>query len=211
MRLNLHPDTPQERLLRQAADILKSGGVIIYPTDTIYGFGCDITNKKAVKRICQIKGIDPEKASLSCVCEDLKIIATYANHVTTPIYKLMRNALPGPYTFILEASRDIPRHFQHKKTVGIRVPDHPVAVRLANLIGGPIASISLPMDDEEPEAFTDPNQIDLRYGKLVDLFLDTGWGGMTPSTVIDCSKGEDDIVVIREGAGSLDALGLDLE
>ncbi|MEM6347302.1 MAG: L-threonylcarbamoyladenylate synthase [Bacteroidota bacterium] len=211
MRIDLHPDTPQERLLRQAAETLQKGGVIIYPTDTLYGFGCDITNKRAVNRICQIKGIDPQKASLSCVCEDLKIIATYANHVSTPIYKLMRNALPGPYTFILEASKGIPRHFQTKKTVGIRVPDHPVPVRLANLIGGPIASISLPMDEEDVDIYSDPHEIYERYGKLVDLFLDVGFGGITPSTVIDCSKGEDEISVIREGAGSLEALGLELE
>lgn len=210
MRLELHPSTPQDRLLRQAAEVLQKGGVIIYPTDTLYGFGCDITNKKAVNRICQIKGIDPQKASLSCVCEDLKIIATYANHVSTPVYKLMRNALPGPYTFILEASKDIPRHFQTKKTVGIRVPDHQVPIRLANLLGGPIASISLPMDEDELESFSDPNEIEERYGKLVDLFLDTGVGGITPSTVIDCSKGEHNIAIIREGAGSLEALGLEI-
>ncbi|MFK7923547.1 MAG: L-threonylcarbamoyladenylate synthase [Bacteroidia bacterium] len=211
MRLDLHPDTPQDRLLRQAAEVLQKGGVIIYPTDTLYGFGCDINNKKAVNRICQIKGIDPQKASLSCVCEDLKIIATYANHVSTPVYKLMRNALPGPYTFILEASRDIPKHFQTKKTVGIRVPDHQVPIRLANLLGRPIASISLPMDDDDLESFSDPNVIEERYGKLVDMFLDTGVGGIIPSTVIDVSKGEYDISVIREGSGSLEALGLELE
>ncbi len=205
--LRIHPQDPQERLLQQAVQVLREGGVIIYPTDTVYGLGCDITQKKAVNEICRIKGIDPEKQSLTCVCENLKIIGTYAKQVSTPVYKIMRKALPGPYTFIVQASKDIPRHFQTKKTVGIRVPNHAIPIRLTQLLGNPIASISLPIT-EDPAYFQDPELIAELYAHDVDLVIDGGYGGYENSTVIDCSQGEDEIVVIREGAGGLAVLGL---
>ncbi|MEZ4776872.1 MAG: L-threonylcarbamoyladenylate synthase [Bacteroidia bacterium] len=211
MIISINPKNPQERMLSQVIDCLRDGGVIIYPTDTMYGLGCDINNRKAVNRICRIKGIDPEKSQLTCVCEDISIIGTYANHVTTPVFKIMRQALPGPYTFVLQASKAIPRHFQPRKTVGIRVPDHKIPVSLASLLGNPIASISLPLDEEYTEFNTDPSLIDERFGNLVDMVVDGGFGGLTPSTVIDCSKGEKDIMVIRVGAGPLEPLGLILE
>ena len=210
MRLSIHPENPQTRLLRQAVDCLRNGGVIIYPTDTMYGLGCDITHKKAVNRICQIKGISPDKVHLSCVCENLAIIGTYANHVTTPVYKLMKRAFPGPYTFILQASKQIPRHFQHKKTVGIRVSAHAIPAQLAQMLGNPIASISLPYDEDQIEYNMDPDLIYERYGHQVDLMVDGGYGNLEPSTVIDCSDGEENIRIIRVGSGNLAELGLEL-
>ncbi|MDX2284137.1 MAG: L-threonylcarbamoyladenylate synthase [Bacteroidia bacterium] len=210
MLLAIHPKNPQERLIDEAVACLRAGGVIIYPTDTMYGLGCDIHNKKAVARICQIKGIDPEKAHLSCVCEDLSVIGQYASRVPTPVYKLMKSAFPGPYTFILQASKNIPRHFQHKKTVGIRVVSHPVALRMLKLLEHPIASISLPQDDAGAEFHTQPELIHERYGHLVDLVIDSGPGRLEPSTIIDCSRGEDEITVVRMGSGALEPLGMEL-
>jgi tRNA threonylcarbamoyl adenosine modification protein (Sua5/YciO/YrdC/YwlC family) len=208
MRVLVHPTHPQERALAQAIEVLESGGVIIYPTDTAYAFGCDIENRKAVERICRIKGVELEKAHLSCVCDNVAIIGRYANHVDTTVFKIMRQALPGPYTFILEASKQIPRHFQYKKTVGIRVPDHPVPVRLSALLGRPIASISVPADEQGLGYDSDPARMEERFGKLVELILDAGEGSHQLSTVIDASKGEAAITVIREGAGPLEPLGL---
>lgn len=211
MLLHINPENPQQRLLTQVVDCLRKGGVIIYPTDTMYGLGCDINNKKAVDKLCKIKGIDPNKSYLTCVCDDLAIIGSYANHVTTPVYKILKRALPGPYTFILEASKAIPRHFQFRKTVGIRVMDHPIANNLVKMLGNPIASISLDFDENFPEASMDPSLIAEHYEHQVDMVIDGGYGGMTPSTVIDCSGGEDEITVLREGAGELESLGLVFE
>jgi tRNA threonylcarbamoyl adenosine modification protein (Sua5/YciO/YrdC/YwlC family) len=208
MLLKIHPDNPQERYLDQVIDVLRSGGVIIYPTDTMYGLGCDINNKKAVERVCQIKGINPAKNNLSCVCEDISIIGSYASRVDDDTFKIMKRALPGPYTFILKASKKIPRHFQHKKTVGIRVPKHNIPVSLARQLGNPIASISLPHEEESQEFSLDPELIHERYRSQVDLVVDGGYGNLEVSTVIDCSEGADDIEVIRVGAGSLEPLGL---
>jgi tRNA threonylcarbamoyl adenosine modification protein (Sua5/YciO/YrdC/YwlC family) len=208
MLLKIHPETPQERYLDQVIDVLRSGGVIIYPTDTMYGLGCDISSKKAVDRICQIKGIDPEKTHLSCVCEDISIIGSYASRVDDTVFKIMKRALPGPYTFILEASKKIPRHFKRKKTIGIRVPDHPIPIVLARLLGNPIASISLPQNEEQAEFNMDPELIHEHFANQVDLVIDGGYGNLEASTVIDCSQGADDITVVREGAGPLEKLGL---
>ncbi|MEL6672327.1 MAG: L-threonylcarbamoyladenylate synthase [Bacteroidota bacterium] len=210
MLLRLNPQNPQARNLEKVVACLKRGGVIIYPTDTLYGLGCDIRQKKAVERICRIKGIDLEKSSLSCICEDLKVLGQYTTRVDTPVFKLMKRAFPGPFTFILQASKDIPRHFQHKKTVGIRIPEHSIPALLNQQLGGPIASISIPTDEEQPEFHMDPELIHERFGHLVDMVVDGGYGGYEPSTVIDCSQGEAYISVIREGAGDLGALGLDL-
>lgn len=209
--LKIHPENPPLRKLEKVVDTLRQGGVILYPTDTIYGLGCDITQKKAVQRVCQIKGMDMKKVHLTCVCEDVAIIGSYANHVTTPVFKLMRQALPGPYTFILEASKAIPRHFQHKKTVGIRVPDHSIPRELAKMLGNPIASLSVEMDPDDPVSYMDPSLLAEKYHHLVDIVIDGGFGEMTPSTVLDVSRGEDQIEVIREGAGSLEEIGIYLD
>lgn len=208
MLLTIHKDNPPERLLKQVVECLEDGGIIIYPTDTVYGIGCDIRNRKAIEKICRIKGIKPEKASFSCICSDLSNISEYAIHVTTPLYKMMKRAFPGPYTFILEASSQIPRYFQsNKKTVGIRVPDHKIPLELVRLLGSPIVNTSLHDNDALVEYTTDPELIHEQYEKLVDIVIDGGFGGNVPSTVVDCSKGDGTWDVLREGKGSIDILG----
>jgi tRNA threonylcarbamoyl adenosine modification protein (Sua5/YciO/YrdC/YwlC family) len=199
--IHIHPDDPQPRLIRQVVDVLRSGGVIIYPTDTIYGLGCDIFQQKAVERICRLKQIDPAKAQLSFVCYDLSHLSTYAKQLGTPVYRKLKQYLPGPYTFVLEASRQVPRILKTKKdTVGIRVPDNEIARSIVRELGNPILSASLP--GEMVEDYTDPDVMHDRFEKLVDLVIDGGIGGMTPSTIIDFTSGE--AAVIREGAGAWD-------
>lgn len=211
MLISIHPDNPQERLLAQVVDCLKKGGIVIYPTDTVYGLGCDIHNKKAIERICRIKGIKPEKAMFSCICEDFKTMGNYTLHVHTPIFKLMKRVLPGPYTFILEASDQIPRHFQSKRrTVGIRVIDNKIVTEIVRLLGNPILSTSLPEDEELHSYITDPYLIHERYENLVDMVIDGGEGGLETSTILDCSRGDKDIVIVREGAGSIKDLGIEV-
>lgn len=203
MLLHIHPDNPQPRAIRTAVDTLREGGVIIYPTDTIYGLGCDIYNVKAMERICRIKGIDPKKAQFSFICCDLSHLSDYTKSISTPAFRMLRSYLPGPYTFILEASKEVPRHLKSKKdTVGIRVPDHRIAHELVKELGHPIMSVSLPMDGDV-EYFTDPEIIHDHFEKLVDLVIDGGPGGMVPSTVIDYTGSEPEL--IREGAGKWDA------
>jgi tRNA threonylcarbamoyl adenosine modification protein (Sua5/YciO/YrdC/YwlC family) len=208
MLLSIHPDNPPERLLKQVVECLESGGVIIYPTDTVYGIGCDIRNRKAIEKICRIKGIKPEKASFSCICSDLSNISEYAIHVTTPLYKMMKRTLPGPFTFILEASSQIPRYFQsNKKTVGIRVPNHKIPLELVRLLGSPIVNTSLHDSDDLIDYTTDPELIYEQYEKLVDMVIDGGFGGNIPSTVVDCSKGDGTWEILREGKGPVELLG----
>src|SRR5437763_16340433 len=177
MLIHIHPVNPQERLLRQVAEVLRKGGIIIYPTDTLYGLGCDIFQQKAVERICQIKNIDPAKAQLSFVCYDLSDLSHYASQLETPVYRKLRQYLPGPYTFVLRASRQVPRILKTKKdTVGIRVPDNRIARCIVQELGNPILSASLP--GNEVEEYTDPDVIDDRFGKQVDLVIDGGIGGI---------------------------------
>lgn len=210
MIIAIHPDNPQDRLIKQVVDCLRQGGIIIYPTDTVYGLGCDIKNKKAVEQLCRIKGIKPEKAMLSCICEDLKTMGKYTLHVHTPIFKLMRHVLPGPFTFIVEASNEIPRHFQsRRKTVGIRVIDNAIATAIVRELGNPIASSSLREDDDIDEYITDPELIHDKYENLVDMVIDGGIGGYEGSTIIDCSR-PDEVIVVREGAGNIADLGIEV-
>ena len=202
MLIHIHPDNPQERLIRQITGILKSGGVIVYPTDTIYGLGCDIFQHKAVERICRIKNVQPEKANLSFVCYDLSDLSQYARQLDTPIYRTLKQHLPGPYTFILPASKQVPKILKTKKdTVGIRVPDNRIARCIVKELGNPILSASLPGDFVEE--YTDPEIIHERFEKLVDVVIDGGIGGIIPSTIVDYSRGEAE--VIREGAGEWEA------
>ncbi|MFN0204241.1 MAG: L-threonylcarbamoyladenylate synthase [Bacteroidia bacterium] len=211
MFIEIHSQNPQERLLQRVVDCLKKGGIIIYPTDTVYGLGCDITNKAAIERVCRIKKINPEKSQFACICEDFKYVGEYTNHVSTPIFKLMKRVLPGPYTFILEASKNIPRHFQsRRKTVGIRVVNHKIPSEIVRLLGNPLMTTSLPEDDDLQEYITDAWQIHERYEHLVDMVIDGGEGGLLPSTILDCSQGEDKIILVREGAGDLEALNLEI-
>ena len=199
MLLHIHPDNPQPRLIRQVADCLRGGGVIIYPTDTIYGLGCDIAQQKAVERICRIKGVDPQKAQLSFVCHDLSQLSLYARQLPTPVYRSLKSHLPGPYTFVLEASRQVPKILKSKRdTVGIRVPDNAIARAIVEELGNPILSASLP--GENVEDYTDPEMIQDHFEKLVDLVIDGGIGGVQPSTVIDFTSGVPEVV--RPGAGA---------
>jgi tRNA threonylcarbamoyl adenosine modification protein (Sua5/YciO/YrdC/YwlC family) len=198
MLIHIHPITPQPRLIRQVVDVLKSGGIVVYPTDTIYGLGCDIFQHKAVERICRIKGVDPQKAQLSFVCANLSDLSHYARQLDTSVYRTLKQYLPGPYTFILEASKQVPKILKAKKdTVGIRVPDNAIAQAIVQELGNPILSASLP--GTYVEEYTDPESIHDRFGKLVDLVIDGGNGGTTPSTIIDFTSGEPQVV--REGAG----------
>lgn len=180
------------------AQSLKEGGIIIYPTDTIYGLGCDIFQPKAVERICRIKGIEPQKAQLSFVCADLSDLSQYAKQLGTPVYRTLKQYLPGPYTFILEASKEVPKILKSKRdTIGLRIPDNAIAQALVLELGRPVLSASLPGDFVEE--YTDPEAIYDKFEKLVNYVIDGGIGGMKPSTIIDYTSGEPE--VIREGAG----------
>ncbi len=204
MLIHIHPDNPQDRNINAVVDCLKNGGVIIYPTDTIYGLGCDIYNTQAIERICRIKNIDPKKAQFSFVCSDLSHISDYTRSINTPIFRLLKSALPGPYTFILEASKEVPKLLKTKKdTVGIRVPDHKICQLLVERLGHPIMSVSLPMD-EDVEYYTDPELMHDRFENLVDMVIDSGIGNIESSTVIDCTSGAPEL--IREGAGEWEKL-----
>lgn len=198
MLVNVHPDNPQERIVKQIADCLKNGGIIIYPTDTVYGLGCDIFQPKAVERICRIKGIDPEKANLSFVCSDLSDLSKYARSITTPQYRFIKQYIPGPYTFILPASKEVPKILKSKRnTIGLRVPDHKITHAIAAALGHPILSSSLPGD--MVEEYTDPEMIHAKFEKLVDLVVDGGIGGMEYSTIVDMTEEQPEI--IRQGMG----------
>lgn len=198
MLLRIHPIDPQPRLIRQVVEILRSGGIIIYPTDTIYGIGCDILQADAIERICRLKGIDSHKANLSFICNDLSHLSEYTKPISTPTFRLLKEHLPGPYTFILPASKLVPKILQSKKsTIGLRIPDNPIAMELVRELGRPILSTSLP--GEQVEDTTDPDVMYENFGKQVDAVIDGGIGGITPSTVVDCSTDLPEL--IREGAG----------
>ncbi|NDK55060.1 L-threonylcarbamoyladenylate synthase [Pontibacter fetidus] len=199
--LQIHPDNPQEKKIREAAEILRNGGVIIYPTDTIYGMGCDIHNARAIERVCQIKGVKPDKVNLSFICSDLTHISDYAK-IDTPTYKVMKKALPGPFTFILNANSNVPKYTAaKKKTVGIRVPDNEIALALVRELGNPILSTSIRDEDEVLEYSTDPELIYEKYRNLVDMVIDGGPGNNIASTVVDASN---DFEVLRQGAGDIE-------
>lgn len=201
MILTIHPQDPQDRLIKKAAEVLRAGGVIIYPTDTVYGFGCDIFQPKAIERICRIKGIDPQKANLSFVCSDLSDLSKYAKSISTPQYRFIKNLIPGPFTFILPASKEVPKILKSKKdTIGLRVPDHRITHAIAAELGHPILSSSLPGD--MVEEYTDPEYIHDKFEKLVDLVIDGGIGGMEYSTIVDMTTEEP--VVTRQGIGLIE-------
>lgn len=198
MYLHIHPQNPQARNIDTVVESLKKGGVIIYPTDTIYGLGCDISNQKAIQRICRIKNINPAKAQLSFVCSDLSEMSKYIKPIPTATYRLLRYHLPGPYTFILNASKEVPKLLKSKKdTVGLRIPDNLIALSIVKELGHPILSVSLP--GEMVEEYTDPELIYRNFEKQVDLVVDGGVGGMVPSTIIDCTGEEP--VITRHGLG----------
>ena len=202
MLIQIHPANPPSRLLKQVAECLKKGGVIIYPTDTIYGLGCDIKHPRSVERICLIKGMDPQKAQLSFICQDLSHLSDYTKSIDTPLYRMLKSYLPGPYTFILPASKMVPKILKSKKdTVGLRIPDNIICRSILETLGNPILSTTLPGD--MVEEYTHPEIIYEKFKTQVDIVIDGGMGGMMPSTIIDCTS--DDWHIIRQGVGEWSA------
>jgi tRNA threonylcarbamoyl adenosine modification protein (Sua5/YciO/YrdC/YwlC family) len=207
MLLKIYPQNPEPRKIEMVLECLRDGGVIIYPTDTVYALGCDIMKPRAVERVASIKGIKAEKANFSIVCSDLSHIADYTKPFSTEIYKLMKKTLPGPFTFILNANNNVPKIFQsRKKTIGIRIPDHPIPRLLVQEFGNPIIATSIYDDDEIIEYTTDPELIYENYENFVDLVIDSGYGGNIASTVLDCTGTE--IEITRQGKGILEDYGL---
>ena len=203
MLLKIHPDNPSERKIAQVIDILDKGGVVIYPTDTVYGLGCDIFNRKAIEKVCRIRGLDPKKAQLSFICEDISQIAEYSKPIDNELFRLMKQILPGPYTLILNANNQVPKLLKSRRsTFGVRLPDHQIITDIVKGLGRPVLTTSLKSEDEILEYFSDPVDIHDDFEKLVDVVIDGGPGSNIPSTVIDCTGNEP--VVIREGAGSVD-------
>ena len=202
MLIKIYPENPNPKAIEQVVEVLKKGGLIIYPTDTVYGLGCDITNQKAIEKICRIRGIKPEKANFSFICSDLRHISDYIKPIDTTTFRILKKALPGPFTFILNANNNVPKLLSsNKKTVGIRVPDNNIAREIVALLGNPILSTSIRDDDELIEYSTDPELIHEKYEDLVNLVIDGGYGDNEPSTVVDCTSG--DFEIIREGKGDL--------
>jgi tRNA threonylcarbamoyl adenosine modification protein (Sua5/YciO/YrdC/YwlC family) len=202
--IKIYEDNPNEAAIKKVVDVLRSGGLIIYPTDTVYGLGCDITNTKALERVAKIKGIKLEKANFSFVCCDLSNISDYIKQIDTATFKILKRALPGPYTFILPGNNDLPKEFRKKKTVGIRVPNNNIVLEIVRKLGNPIISTSIHDEDEVLEYSTDPELIFEKWQHLVDIVVDGGYGDNIPSTIIDLSGFEPEI--IREGKGSLNIL-----
>jgi tRNA threonylcarbamoyl adenosine modification protein (Sua5/YciO/YrdC/YwlC family) len=202
--IKIYEENPNPKEIAKVVAILKKGGLIIYPTDTVYGLGCDITNTKALEKISRIKGVKLEKADFSFICHDLSNISDYVKQLETSTFKVLKRALPGPYTFILQGAKSLPKGFKNKKTVGIRVPNNKIALDIVRELGNPIVSTSIHDEDEVIEYTTDPELILEKWSNLVDLVIDGGYGDNEASTVIDFSEGEP--FVLREGKGSLDIL-----
>jgi tRNA threonylcarbamoyl adenosine modification protein (Sua5/YciO/YrdC/YwlC family) len=203
MLLKIHPEHPEGRKIQQAVDILDQGGVIIYPTDTVYGLGCDIYNTKAVDRICRLRGLDPVKARLSFICKDISQVSDFTQQIDNTTFRLMKKHLPGPFTFVLNSNNTVPKLFKNRKrTIGIRIPENNICQALVEKLDRPILTASLKSDDEILEYFTDPQDIYDDFKKLVDAVIDGGIGSNQPSTVVDCTGSEP--IVLREGTGVLE-------
>jgi len=200
--IKIYPENPNEREIARVVKLLRDGGLIIYPTDTVYGLGCDIRNTKALERIAKIKGIKLDKANFSFVCSDLSNLSDYVKQIDTSTFKILKRSLPGPYTFILPGNNNLPKEFKKKNTVGIRVPDNNIALEIVRQLGNPIVSTSIHDDDEVLEYSTDPELIFEKWQNLVDAVIDGGYGDNSPSTIIDLSGEEP--VVVREGKGDPD-------
>jgi len=198
MLISIHTTNPQPRQLAIIKDCLESGGIIAYPTDTIYGLGCDIFHPEAVEKICAIKKVSPEKAQLSFICSDLSHLSNYAKSINNSLFRILKSTLPGPFTFVLPASKEVPKILQNKKkTIGLRIPDNKIALAIIETLGHPILSASFP--GENIEDYTDPEIIQEHWGKQVDIVVDGGIGGIIPSTVVDCTT--DEYIILRQGAG----------
>lgn len=202
--IKIYPDNPNEKEIDKVVKILKEGGLVIYPTDTVYGLGCDITNSKALERIAKLKGVKLDKANFSFICSDLSNISNYVRQIDTSTFKILKKALPGPYTFILPGNNDLPKDFKKKKTVGIRVPDNNIAREIVTKLGNPIVSTSIYDEDEILEYTTDPELIFEKWQNKVDAVVDGGYGDNYASTVVDLSG--DQPQVIRQGKGEVDFL-----
>ena len=198
--LKIHPDNPEPRKINAVVEVLRKGGVIVYPTDTIYGIGCDLMNRRAVERLCQILEIKPQKLNLSFICNDLSHISEYVKRIDTPVFKILKNVLPGPYTFIFESNSNVPKILNvNKKTVGIRIPDHTIPRELVKLLGNPLITSSIKDDDQIKEYTTDPEKMYEDFKHRVDVVIDGGPGGNIPSTVVDFTN--EHPVLIRQGLG----------
>ncbi|WP_378173093.1 L-threonylcarbamoyladenylate synthase [Aquimarina sp. SS2-1] len=202
--IKLYNENPNPREVQKVVNVLRDGGLIIYPTDTVYGLGCDITNNRALEKIAQIKGIKLAKANFSFICSDLSNLSDYVKQIDNSTFKLLKRTLPGPYTFILPGSNNLPTVFKKKKTVGIRVPDNNICKVIVETLGNPIVSTSIYDEDEVIEYTTDPELILEKWYKLVDIVIDGGYGDNVPSTVIDLTSGEP--VLVREGKGAIDII-----
>ena len=200
MLVKIYPENPNSKEIDRVANILKDGGIIIYPTDTVYAIGCDALNVRAVERICRIKNINPQKANLSIICYDLSNLSQYVK-VSNSHFKLMKKNLPGPFTFILPTNSNLPKIYKNRKTVGIRVPDNNIIREIVRVLGNPVLTTSVRDEDEILEYTTDPELIAEKYKNEVDLIIDGGYGGIEASTIIDCSN--EIPVIIREGKGKL--------
>ena len=201
MLLKIYPENPNPKEIDKVVNVLRDGGLVIYPTDTVYAIGCDALNVRAVERICQLKGVDPRKSNLSIICYDLSNISEYAK-VSNAAFKLMKRYLPGPYTFILPTSSELPKIYKNRKEVGIRVPDNQIVRTIVQELGNPLLTMSVHDDEDEVmEYSTDPELIDEKYEGKVDIVIDGGYGGIEPSTVIDCTG--DEFSIIRQGKGEI--------
>ncbi len=199
--LKIYEDKPNEAAIKKVVDVLRNGGLVIYPTDTVYGIGCDITNSRALEKLAKIKGVKLEKANFSFVCSSLSNISDYVKQIDTATFKILKRALPGAYTFILPGNNDLPKDFRKKKTVGIRVPDNNIAIQIVEMLGNPIVSSSIHDEDEVIEYSTDPELIFEKWQNLVDLVIDGGYGENVASTIIDLTGHEP--VIVREGKGDV--------
>lgn len=203
MIIKLYPKNPDEKKIASVVDTLNKDGLIIYPTDTVYGLGCNIFSQKAINRVARLKGVSLKKANFSIICSGLSHLSDYTKQIDNSVFKLLKNHLPGPYTFILPANNRVPKLFQSgKKTVGIRIPDNPIILEIVKQLGNPIMTTSVVDEDDIIEYTTDPELIHDRYKNIVDLVIDGGYGDNTPSTVIDCTKQPPEI--IREGKGEIE-------
>ena len=202
MLVRLYNENPNPRDIRSVVDILRQGGVIIYPTDTVYGLGCDLLNQKAVEKVARIKGIKTEKSNFSFICSDFSHLSLYTKPISNNVFKLIRKNLPGPFTFVLEANNNVPKYFKgKKKTVGIRIPDNNIIREIVEELGNPIVSTSIYDEDQIIEYTTDPELIYEKYQELADVVIDGGFGKLVPSTIVDCSDGQ--IEIVRQGKGDL--------
>ncbi len=202
--VKIHPDNPHDRAIDQVVEVLENGGLIIYPNDTVYALGCDAQNPEAIKKLARLKGVKPEKAKFSIICNDLSHLSEFTKPIDNPVFKLLKRAIPGPFTFILDASKKVPQGFKGRDTIGLRVPDHKVPIAICKKLESPLTSTSIHLNGEEDEYMTDPEMIREKYNGLVDIIIDSGIGGNEVSTIVDLT--EDEPQILRQGIGDLEAV-----